>query len=108
MRTILSLGLIRGLITQIFSTALGMGLVMVIRALQGKPAWKAEPVIVLGALIGAIGFLVGTGVFKDWFKWAGGQQTPMHHGLPEHRPASSCAIRCGRATTRSRGWTGGI
>lgn len=86
MKTIGSLGIIRGLIAQIIGTTLGMGLVMLIRQLQGKPAWEAEPVIITGALIGAIAFLVGVGTFRDWFKWAGGQETPMHHGPPEDRP----------------------
>ena len=87
MKTIGSLGLIRGLIAQIIGTALGMGLVMLIRQFEGKPAWKAEPVIVIGALIGAIAFLVGVGIFKDWFKWVKGEKTPIHHGPPEDRPA---------------------
>jgi len=86
MRTILSLGLVRGLVAQILGTALGMALMMAIRTLFGLPAWEAEPVIVTGALIGAIGFLVGVGVFKDWFRWVRGEETPMHHGLPEGRP----------------------
>jgi cytochrome c oxidase subunit 1 len=87
MRTILSLGLIRGLITQIVSTVLGMGLVMLIRLLEGRPAWEAEPVIVVGSLIGAIGFLAGVGVFNDWYKWTRGKETPMHHGPPQDKPA---------------------
>ena len=87
MKTIGSLGLIRGLIAQIIGTALGMGLVMLIRQLEGKPAWEAEPVIVIGALLGAVAFLAGVGVFNDWFKWSRGVETPMHHGPPEDRPA---------------------
>ena len=87
MKTIGSLGLIRGLIAQIIGTALGMGLVMLIRQFEGKPAWKDEPVIVIGALIGAIAFLVGVGIFEDWFKWVKGEETPIHHGPPEDRPA---------------------
>ena len=87
MKTIGSLGLIRGLIAQIIGTALGMGLVMLIRQFEGKPAWKDEPVIVIGALIGAIAFLVGVGIFEDWFKWVKGEKTPIHHGPPEDRPA---------------------
>jgi cytochrome c oxidase subunit 1 len=87
MRTILSLGLLRGIIAQAVGTALGMVLVMLIRVLQGKPAWEAEPVIVIGALIGGVCFLIGVGALKDWFKWAKGEETPMHHGPPEGRPA---------------------
>jgi cytochrome c oxidase subunit 1 len=87
MSTILSLGVVRGLIGQIIGTALGMGLVMGIRLLRGLPAWRAEPITVVGALIGGVGFLVGVGVLADWFKWTRGEETPMHHGPPEGRPA---------------------
>lgn len=87
MRTILSLGLIRGFAGQIIGVALGMGLVMGMRLLRGLPAWKMEPVTVVGALIGAIGFLIGVGILADWFKWSRGEETPMHHGPPEGRPA---------------------
>ncbi len=87
MRTILSLGLLRGIIAQAVGTALGMVLVMLIRVLQGKAAWDAEPVIVIGALIGGVCFLIGVGALTDWFKWARGKETPMHHGPPEDRPA---------------------
>jgi len=64
-----------------------MGLVMLLRLLRGLPAWKAEPITVVGALIGAIAFLLGAGVFTDWLKWARGEETPMRHGPPEDRPA---------------------
>jgi cytochrome c oxidase subunit 1 len=87
MSTILSLGLVRGVIAQVIGTALGMGLTAVIRALLGVPAWKAEPVTVVGAIVGGIAFLIGAGVFSDWFKWARGQETPLHHGPPADKPA---------------------
>ena len=87
MTTFLSLGIIRGLIGQIVSTAAGMGLVMLIRSVLGHTVWKPEPVIVGGALIGAIAFLIGVGIFRDWFKWAQGQETPLRHGPPADRPA---------------------
>jgi cytochrome c oxidase subunit 1 len=87
MRNILSLGLIRGLAAQIVGTAFGMGLMLLLRSMQGKAAGISEPVIVVGALIGAVGFLIGVGVFQDWFRWVRGQETPMHHGPPEGRPA---------------------
>ena len=85
--TILSLGLVRGLIAQIAGTALGMVLVMVIRVLMGLDAWEAEPVLVVGSMIGVVTFLVGAGSFSDWFKWAQGKETPMHHGPPPGKPA---------------------
>jgi len=85
--TILSLGLTRGLITQIIFTAIGMGITMGIRLLMGLPYWEPEPVIVVGALIGAIGFLIGVGALTDWFKWMASIETPMHHGPPPGKPA---------------------
>jgi cytochrome c oxidase subunit 1 len=87
MRTILSLGLVRGIIAQIIGTALGMGLTAVIRVLLGLPAWKAEPLTVVGAIVGGIAFLIGVGAVTDWFKWARGQETPLHHGPPADKPA---------------------
>jgi cytochrome c oxidase subunit 1 len=87
MRTILSLGLVRGITAQIIGTALGMGLTAVIRVLLGLPAWKAEPLTVVGAIVGGIAFLIGVGAVTDWFKWARGQETPLHHGPPADKPA---------------------
>jgi cytochrome c oxidase subunit 1 len=46
------------------------------RALAGLPAWKAEPAVVFGALLGALFFLYGVGVLDDWLKWAAGEETP--------------------------------
>ena len=85
--TVLSLGLVRGVIAQILGTALGMALVVGIRVLMGLSAWNAEPAVVLGAIIGTLAFMVGVGSMSDWFKWAGGQATPMHHGPPPGKPA---------------------
>lgn len=85
--TILSLGLIRGLLGQILGTALGMGLVTLIRAMMGLPAWDPEPAIVTGALTGGVSFLIGVGALTDWFKWTKGEQTPFHHGPPKDKPA---------------------
>jgi cytochrome c oxidase subunit 1 len=85
--TVLSLGFVRGLAAQILGTALGMALVVVVRVLVGLPAWKAEPAVVVGAMVGTISFLIGVGSLNDWIKWAKGQETPMHHGPPPDRPA---------------------
>jgi cytochrome c oxidase subunit 1 len=87
MSNILSLGLVRGLIAQVLGTAGGMGLVMLIRWLQGRVPWEPEPVIVGGALIGSIAFLIGTGLFHDWFKWARGEEAGLRHGPPDGRPS---------------------
>jgi cytochrome c oxidase subunit 1 len=85
--TILSLGIIRGVGAQILGTALGMVVVVLGRLLMGLNPWEPEPVLVIGAITGIVAFLVGTGSFNDWFKWARGEVTPMHHGPPEGKPA---------------------
>ncbi len=74
----LSTGFMRGIFSQIFGTLAGMGFVMLMRVIKGLEAWDAEPVVVGGAAVGAVAFLVGTGVFNDWFKWAKGKSTPDH------------------------------
>jgi cytochrome c oxidase subunit 1 len=85
--TVLSLGLIRGLIAQIVGTAFGMGLVIAARLLMGLEPWKAEPAVVVGAIVGVLAFLIAVGSFADWFKWTRGQEAPMHHGPPPGKPA---------------------
>jgi cytochrome c oxidase subunit 1 len=85
--TVLSLGLVRGVAAQILGTLLGIALVVVVRVVLGLPAWKAEPAVVVGAMVGTIAFLIGVGSLNDWVKWAKGQETPMHHGPPPGRPA---------------------
>jgi cytochrome c oxidase subunit 1 len=84
--TILSLGLVRGIIAQVVGTALGIALVVVVRLLMGLDAWAPEPVVVVGGMLGTIAFLVGAGSMNDWFKWTQGKETPMHHGPPEGKP----------------------
>lgn len=79
MKKIFSLGLMRGLMWEIIGTALGIGFVTLVRLLMGLPAWKAEPAVVFGALIGALFFLYGVGILDDWFKWAAGEETEEHH-----------------------------
>ncbi len=83
---ILSLGLVRGLIGQIIGTVIGTAVVMLIRSIMGLPAnW--ELAVVLGVLVGAIGFLIGVGALSDWFQVARGKEPVLHHGPPEGKPA---------------------
>ncbi|RME44945.1 MAG: cytochrome C oxidase subunit I, partial [Caldilineae bacterium] len=93
---ILSLGVVRGLIGMVIGTAIGMAVTVAIRLGMGLPAWAAvspnhpsgaEVAAVVGALVGAIGFLIGVGALTDWFKWMAGKETPMRHGPPEGKPA---------------------
>jgi cytochrome c oxidase subunit 1 len=87
MRTILSLGLVKGLIGFVVGEALGITLTVVIRALSGMSAWNAEPALVAGAIFGAFGLMIAAGTVSDWFKWAKGEHTPLRHGPPEDKPA---------------------
>ncbi|HEX2126555.1 MAG TPA: hypothetical protein VHF45_08360, partial [Thermoleophilaceae bacterium] len=61
---------------------LGMGLVVLIRALYGwDPVVDWNAIVTVGALIAApIGFLIGIGCFDYWFYWAAGKPTrPEDH-----------------------------
>ncbi len=85
--TVLSLGIVRGLIGQVIGTALGIGVSLAVRAAMGLPFEVKEGAIIVGILVGAIGFLIAAGVMTDWFKWMRGVETPIHHGPPEGKPA---------------------
>ncbi len=84
--SLLSLGLVRGLIGQVLGTLTGMAVIVIARLLLGMPAWKEEPVWVMGMLFGWIGFLIGVGAFSDWSQWWKGTETPMRHGAPPGLP----------------------
>ena len=85
--TILSLGLVRGLIGQIIGTGLGIGVSLAVRAAMGLPFEVKEGAIIVGILVGAIGFLIAAGVMTDWFKWMRRIETPIRHGPPEGKPS---------------------
>ncbi|UCD99334.1 MAG: cbb3-type cytochrome c oxidase subunit I [Chloroflexota bacterium] len=70
------LSLFRGFGFMVIGTFLGALITILIRLLLGLPAWNAEPVLVAGALLGAIAFMFGTGVMDDWLKWTRGEDTP--------------------------------
>jgi cytochrome c oxidase subunit I len=84
--SLMSLGLVRGLIGQVLGTLTGMAVIVIARLLLGMPAWKEEPAWVLGMLFGAIGFLIGVGAMGDWSQWWKGHKTPMRHGAPPGQP----------------------
>jgi cytochrome c oxidase subunit 1 len=83
MRKILSLGLFRGLIWQIFGTLIGGLLVTGIRYVLGlEPFGKflfSEPAWVVAGLSGVIAFQVGIGGFSDWYKMALGEEVHENH-----------------------------
>lgn len=86
--SLMSLGLVRGLIGQALGTLAGLLLVTLIRLLAGMdPVWSEDPAWVSGAVLGAIGFLIGVGAFSDWYKWVFGIETPLVHGPPVGKPA---------------------
>jgi len=70
------LSIVRGLVFQVIGTLLGAVIAIMLRLLLGMSAWRAEPVLVAGALLGVIFFMFGTGVLDDWLKWAKGEDTP--------------------------------
>ena len=70
------LSLIRGLIFMVFGALVGILITIIIRLLMGLPAWNAEPVLVAGAILGSMTFMIGTGVLEDWLKWTRGEDTP--------------------------------
>lgn len=81
---ILSLALVRGSIFMVLGGLLGMLLVSGIRLVLGLTVWDpntfgfTEPAWVVGAILGAAGFMFGTGVMSDWFAWMGGKSTSEH------------------------------
>jgi cytochrome c oxidase subunit 1 len=75
---VLSFGLLRGIGYQALGWVIGMGFVMLVRLLMGLPAWKAEPVWVGGAFLSVFAFLIGVGVFRDWYKMAFGEPVEDH------------------------------
>ncbi|NJN83587.1 MAG: hypothetical protein HC802_15760 [Caldilineaceae bacterium] len=85
--SLISLGLVRGLFSQLIGMVVGMVGVVIVRLLLGYPGWSPEPVWVGGAIVGSICFLYGVGAMDDWLKWMRGIDTPLHHGPPVGKPA---------------------
>lgn len=75
-----NLSLVRGIGYQLVFTFIGVLIAMLARMLTGLPAWKPEPVLVVGAVFGVLSFIYGTGVLDDWIKWMRGESTPEPHG----------------------------
>ncbi|MBK8988532.1 MAG: cbb3-type cytochrome c oxidase subunit I [Chloroflexi bacterium] len=78
-------GYIRGLIGQAIFTFAGIGLVGGVRTALGLEP-NVEPGVVLGSVLGIIGFLLFAGVLTDWLKWIVGKKTPLRHGTPPGKP----------------------
>ena len=86
LKTLLYIGLVRGLVAQIVVSLIGFFGTNGIRAALGKPE-NLEIAVVVAGLVGFFAHMWAAGVFTDWFKWARGIETPMVHGPPSHMPA---------------------
>ena len=79
---LLAPGWYRAALGIVLGFGLGMGIVVVVRALYGwDPIVDWNAIITVGALVAApLGFLVGIGCFDYWFRWASGAPTiPEDH-----------------------------
>lgn len=89
--SLMSLGLVRGLVGQAIGTLLGFAAVMLARAIGGYDTlWSPEPAWVIGAIAGGLGFMIAIGATSDWFSWWRGIETPFVHG-PRNRTAPAWA-----------------
>ena len=79
--------LARGLLWQLIGWALGAVFISLIRLLMGLDVFGifffSEPAWVFGGLMGVFGFIGGSRIASDWFKWARGEETPEHHEDPD-------------------------
>lgn len=78
---ILTSSYIKGLIGQALFTFLGFQFLNLL-----LPDNLSEFSLMIGAIIGVIGFLLFAGVLTDWLLWIGGKETPLKHGAPEGKP----------------------
>ena len=86
--SLMSLGLVRGLVGQVIGTIVGFLLLMLGRLIGGyEELWFAEGAWALGSTFGVIGFLFGVGALDAWTKWMGGVFPPIHHGPIKGEPA---------------------
>ncbi len=75
MKKILSVGIVRGLIGQIIGVIVGGGLVALIQLITTRKT-DTEPIVVVGAVVSVIGFMIGVGAFTDWWRMAMGEDVP--------------------------------
>ncbi|MBS1676153.1 MAG: cbb3-type cytochrome c oxidase subunit I [Actinobacteria bacterium] len=69
----------RGIGGAVLGAAVGLGLVVVLRAVSGLDVWQTEqtgyPHLVVPLITGGLGFLLGFGVFSYWIRWGLGLPT---------------------------------
>jgi len=79
--------LARGLLWQLIGWILGALFISLIRLVMGLEIFGTffftEPAWVFGGLMGVFGFIGGSGIVRDWFNWARGEETPEHHEDPD-------------------------
>ena len=66
----------------IVGSAFGFGLVVALRAISGLEIFQTAdrlPHLIVPAITGPLGFLVGLGAFDYWFRWAAGKAIPEDH-----------------------------
>src|SRR5256714_11364976 len=75
-------GWYRGALGAILGSTCGFGLVVALRAISGLDVFQTEqtgyPHVIVPAVTGPLGFLLGFGCFDFWLRWAAGKPT-----LPE-------------------------
>ena len=63
----------------LFGGALGLALVVILRAVSGLPVWQTEqtgyPHIIVPLITAPLGFLLGIGAFSYWISWGFGTAT---------------------------------
>lgn len=87
MKRFYSSALFWGLFWQLIGWLAGAVFVTVIRLFMGLKTldtfFFTEPAWVFGAFTGVLFFIGGSGIVKDWFKWAKGEETSDHHTEPD-------------------------
>ena len=72
MKVIFSLGIVRGVLAGLAGTAFGIGAAVLGRVAMGLKPWSPAPVFTIAILVGMLAYLIGTGVFNHWARWATG------------------------------------
>jgi cytochrome c oxidase subunit I len=107
-------GLARGGLGFVLGSAFGFGLVVVLRAISGLEIFQTEPTgyphVIVPAITGPLGFLLGLGAFDYWFHWAAGRPTYPHelehkdHGASRSSTSGSSSRAPRRWRPRSTSW----
>lgn len=72
---LISIDALRGALSGLAGTAIGITITMLVRQLIGMPAWNDNAVLTAGILTGLVAYFAALGVFKYWAHWAIGRKT---------------------------------